>query len=402
MKVLLVNKFHYMKGGSERYYFTLASALKLAGHQVIFFSMKSEKNFECPQSDYFVSNSSTDGSIKSKINMLLHMNYSKEAYFKMKKLCTDEKPDLVVLNLVHKQLTCSIIDAIRDVLPKTKIIWVMHDLICVCPSYLMLNGKSEVCQLCLDGNMKHCVDNKCVKNSKFLSYLSYKEAVYIRKHDYYNKIDLYISPSEFHKKMLEKGKFTNKKIVCLPNPLDTDIVCCSKPSFDGYYLFLGRLSKEKGIMELVYTFSKTNKKLVVLGDGPLKDDLFDYVKKNKLSNVELKGFITGKELINYIEKSKFVIIPSICYENAPYSAMEAMAFGKPLIVSNLGGLPELVVNEQNGFVFNNSDELLSILNRIDKINEKKYLEMCNKSFSIAKQRFDSREYVSKLLKLVEE
>ena len=54
MKVLLVNKFHYKKGGSETYYFTLADAFKKRGHEVIFFAMRDEKNIPCEQEKYFV------------------------------------------------------------------------------------------------------------------------------------------------------------------------------------------------------------------------------------------------------------------------------------------------------------------------------------------------------------
>ena len=138
MKVLLVNKFHYRKGGSETYYLTLADILRARGHEVIFFAMKDEeKNLPCEQEQYFVSNASVRGGIKSKLNMVLRMNYSREAYRKMKMLLEAEKPDLVILNLVHKQITLSILDAIKEHDPKLPVFWTVHDLIMVCPSYSM-------------------------------------------------------------------------------------------------------------------------------------------------------------------------------------------------------------------------------------------------------------------------
>ena len=132
MKVLLVNKFHYRKGGSETYYLTLAEALRDRGHEVIFFAMKdAEKNLPCAQEQYFVSNASVHGGIKSKLNMVLHMNYSKEAYRNMMQLLKAEKPDLVILNLVHKQITLSILDAIKEYDAKLPVFWTVHDLIMV-------------------------------------------------------------------------------------------------------------------------------------------------------------------------------------------------------------------------------------------------------------------------------
>ena len=199
MKILLVNKFHYMKGGSERYYFTLADAFKRNGHEVIFFAMKDEKNIPCKQEKYFVSNSSINGGIKNKISMVLHMVYSKEAYKKMTQLLKDENPDLVILNLVHKQITCSIIDAIKDYNPKIKIFWTMHDLITVCPSYTMLDGNGNICEKCLHGDFNNCKKNKCIHGSTLMSLLSTYEAKQIKKHKWYNKIDLFICPSNFYK-----------------------------------------------------------------------------------------------------------------------------------------------------------------------------------------------------------
>ena len=103
MTILLVNKFHYLKGGSEKYYFTLADSFTRLGHKVVFFSMKDEKNYPCDQEKYFVDNASVNGGLKSKLNMILHIAYSKEAYQKMTLLLEDKNPDLVILNLVHKQ-----------------------------------------------------------------------------------------------------------------------------------------------------------------------------------------------------------------------------------------------------------------------------------------------------------
>ena len=112
-----------MKGGSERYYFTLAELLRSHGHEVSFFAMQDENNIPCPQEKYFVSNASVGGGLKSKLNMILHIAYSKEAYKKMTALLNAETPDLVILNLVHKQITCSVIDAIKDFDKNIPIFW---------------------------------------------------------------------------------------------------------------------------------------------------------------------------------------------------------------------------------------------------------------------------------------
>ena len=147
MKFVLVNKFHYLKGGSERYYFNLSEILKKHGNEVIYFAMKDEKNISHENDDFFVNNVSKNGSFSNKLKFLSQMNYSKEAYTKIKKLIRKEKPDVAILNLVHKQISLSIIDALKE--ENVKIIWVVHDLIMICPSYTMLDGRGNVCEKCL-------------------------------------------------------------------------------------------------------------------------------------------------------------------------------------------------------------------------------------------------------------
>ena len=104
-----------------------------------------------------------------------------------------------------------------------------------------------------------------------------------------------------------------------------------------------------------------------------------------------------------MKNSRCVILPSEWYENGPYSAMEAMAFGKPLIVSNQGGLPELVEDGKNGYVYQSgSDELAECIGKMMKLSVEEYTEMASSSLEKAKVLFDADNYVSELEKLVDE
>ena len=395
MKVLLVNKFHYMKGGSERYYFTLAEVLNAHGHEVVFFAMQDEKNIPCAQEKYFVSNSSVGGGIKSKLNMVLHIAYSKEAYKKMKALLADEKPDLVILNLVHKQITLSIIDAIKKYNPKLPVFWTMHDLIAVCPSYTMLDGNGNICEKCLNGDFSNCVKNSCIKGSKLMSMLSEYEANYIRKKGWYDRVDLYICPSEFYKNKLQQAKFTTSKVICLRNPLPLNTQYSLNDKDEGYALYFGRLSKEKGVKTLIDQAVKAGVNLKVLGIGPIEHELKDYAKDFK--NVEFKGFQQGEALTNYIKSARCVVLPSEWYENGPYSAMEAMALGKPLIVSDNGGLPELVEDGVNGYIYVDKDKLADKVKDMFALSQGEYTAMCSASLERAKNSFNADDYIEQLM-----
>ena len=397
MKILLVNKFFYLKGGAERYLFSLSDALRSLGHQVIFFSMQDEKNLSCEQSKYFVSNVAMHGSFKSKYNMVAHIAYSKEAYKKMTQLLNDEKPDLVILNNIHKQITCSIIDAIKYYKSDLPIYWVCHDLITICPSYTMLDGQGNICEKCIHGDFKNCFKNKCIHGSTLMSYLSYYEAKQIKKHKWYDKVDLFVCPSDFYKKKLEESGYIKSKIVWMRNPLSLDTKYELNDHDDGYILYFGRLSKEKGIKTLIDSMKDINYKLIILGTGPIEEELHEYVKNNNISNVEFKGFQQGEALTNYIRNARCVVLPSEWYENGPYSAMEAMSLGKPLIVSNLGGLPELVEDTKNGYIYKTRDELKDKMRSMINLSKEEYSSMCNESLNKAKEYFDAKKYVSNLI-----
>lgn len=402
MKVLLVNKFHYKKGGSETYYFTLAETLQKKGHEVVFFAMKDEENnLPCEQEKYFVSNAAVKGGIKSKLNMVLHIAYSKEAYKKMKLLLVDEKPDLVILNLVHKQISLSIIDAIREYDSKLPIFWTMHDLITVCPSYTMLDGNRNICEECLQGSFKPCVQKKCIKGSTLMSVLSKYEADYIRKKNWYDQVDLYICPSEFYCEKLTEANFTKSKIVTMRNPLpeSTAFELCDYDK--GYVLYFGRLSYEKGVKTLIDAARKCGCELIILGTGPVEDELKTYAANDQ--DIQFQGFKTGSELTEVIKNCRCVVLPSEWYENGPYSAMEAMALGKPLIVSNQGGLPELVEDGINGYIYEgSSDKLAECIGKMMQLSEEKYKRMAGCSLEKAKEMFDARKYVEQLEMFYEE
>lgn len=396
MKILLVNKFHYMKGGAERYYFSLADILKSQGHEVIFFSMQDDKNIPSQQEKYFVSHKEYNKktSLLQKWKAFRTLIYSKEAYKKMSSLLDDEKTDLVILNNIHRNITTSIINAIKE--RNIKIYWVVHDLITICPSYTMLDGKGNICEKCASGNFKHCYKNKCLKNSYLKSFLAYKEAKYNYKHKIYDKIDMFITPSNFYKEKLVQYGFDKNKVVCLRNPLPLDTKYELNNHSDNYVLYFGRLSKEKGVQTLINSFKELDYKLVILGTGPIEEELKQYVKTNSITNVEFKGFKQGEELENYIKNSRCVVLPSEWYENGPYSAMEAMALGKPLIVSSLGGLPELVEQDVNGYIFNTKEELKESLIKMINLNEDEYKQMCLNSLNKAKEMFNPEEYVTRI------
>ena len=204
MKVLLINKFHYIKGGSETYYFGLGELLKRNGHDVIWFSMQDDKNVPCDQSKYFVEHVDYNQPM-SKSQMVkvgLKMLYSLEAKKRMEELILEEKPDIAHLNIFQTQLTASIVDVLHKY--HIPIVYTMHDLKSLCPCYTMMTH-GHVCEKCLHGSHLNCVKNRCMKDSLLKSILGAMEAEVYRWKRTYNKIDLIITPSAFYREKQLEG-----------------------------------------------------------------------------------------------------------------------------------------------------------------------------------------------------
>lgn len=400
MKVLLVNKYHYVRGGSETYYFGLAELLRKAGHEVVFFAMQDKKNLPCEQSEYFVSNVDFNGelSIREKVNAAVRMIYSLEAKKKISALIEKEAPDIIHINLFHRVLTASIVDAAKKY--HIPVVLTMHDLNCFCPNHTMLDH-GKICEACLHGNYLNCVKRVCFKDSRAKCLMAALESEYNKLSGLYNKIDLYITPSEFYrKKMIESG-LTRNKVLCLRNFLLKNMFETEKSVGGSYYLYFGRLSEEKGVMTLLKAVQNAPKvRLEIAGTGPMEQVLQDYVRNENMDDrVHFNGFLSGKALSDIVAGAKCIVLPSEWYENGPYSIMEAMAAGKPVIVSGEGGLPEIVQDGENGYICEayKPKSLAECLRKIERLDERQYEQMCSNASAKATQMFCAEKYLSNLL-----
>lgn len=405
MKILLVNKYHYVKGGSETYYFGLANLLQAHGHEVIYFAMADEKNRPCEQEKYFVSNVDFNGDISKiqKVKAGFRVLYSFEAKKSISALIEQERPDVVHINLVHRHITLSIVRAIRKY--NIPIVFTAHDLNCVCPNHTMLsNGK--MCELCLHGKYSNCIKNKCVKCSTAKSALAAIEAINYRRMKIYDDIDLFITPSAFYKKKFEESGIIHSEIVHMKNFLPVDTTYSSDNPDKGYLLYLGRISEEKGVPTLVKAVEKLENEipLYILGTGPVEDEVKAYIdEKNLGDRIKMLGFKSGDELKKYVAEAKCIILPSECYENGPYAIMEAMSQGKPVIVSNCGGLPEIVKVGKTGFIFKpfDVDDLKSCIEKVCALSNDEYRQMGINAVNMAKADFSPEKYVEKLIDIYE-
>lgn len=367
MKIILVNKFHYLKGGSETYYFGLAEGLKALGHEVHFFAMEGSENVPCEDSDLFVSAKDYNAptSLSQKVTAATSLIYSKEAREKFQALCERVHPDVVHMNLVHRQITLSILDVPYLKQHRVPVLFTSHDYILVCPNYVMLDGSGAVCDACLGGHFSNCLKRKCVKGSTAKSGMGMLEADYLKLHGSYSKIDCIVAPSQFMRNKLLEGGFPTQQVVYMQNFAKQEILDNAADGTDRtdrddpYLLFFGRLSSEKGVDILVDAFINAlpslpdNLRLVIAGDGPERQSIEDKIAAagpEASGRIELVGFQSGADMRRYTERAALAVASSRWRENMPYSIVEAFALGTPVIGTNIGGIPELVDEGRTGLL----------------------------------------------------
>ena len=366
MKILLVNKFHYRKGGAETYYLTVGSELERMGHEVAYFSMKHPNNLPCKWDKYFVTQREYND-VKNPLSAVrdgIALIYSPEAKRNFQALCEEFRPDVVHLNNVHRQITLSILDAPYLKEHHVPVFYTAHDYVTICPGYLMLDGEGRVCDACLeDGKYRHCIENRCVKGSRAKSALAALEASFNRSHHSNERIDRVIAPSRFMRSKLIEGGWPEGKVLALQNFAD-DAILARASGVTGdvtdrespYLLFFGRLSAEKGVDVLLRAFDAAapslprDMRLIVVGDGPDAAEFRELAASlDSAPRIEFAGYQTGGALQTYVERASLAIASSRWRENMPYSIVEAFAAGTPVVGTRIGGIPELVTDSVTGF-----------------------------------------------------
>lgn len=391
MKILLANKFYYRRGGDCIYMLNLEKLLKAHGHEVAVFAMDYPENLDTPWKKYFPKN-------MSKLMAFTRPFGSHEVKCTFKKLLDDFKPDVVHLNNVHTQLSPVMAELAHQ--RGIKVVWTLHDYKLLCPRYDCLKNGNTICETCFNGDKKACLDNKCMKGSKLASFIGYKEAVTWNRERLEASTDVFICPSQFMADKMVQGGFSKSKMQTLCNFIDVEK--CKFSSTDGtdytddvellpkkedYYCFIGRLSHEKGAKTLIEAANQLPYKLVIIGGGPLMDEL----KSVAHTNIEFVGFKQWDDIKQLVGKARFSVIPSEWYENNPLSVIEAQCLGTPVLGANIGGIPELT-----DYTFS-SGNITDLKTKIEKMwnSEFDYQQIA----SDAQHRYDAETYYDKLINI---
>ena len=364
-------------------------------------------NVESEYSDYFVDSPFGDGAAKlgeAELNLFLKLKlafttiYSWNAKTKIKKVIQDYNIDVVYLLNICNYMTPSVIDGAKSV--GVPVVMRLSDFNFTCSSYhYMREGK--ICTACKK-NTLNAIKYKCVRGSFFQSLARVLAINAHRVLGMYKNVDAFVCPSKLMKRELVEFGIDEGRVNYLPSFVDANDF---KPNYDnkGYALFLGRLSKEKGVNVLIEAWrilGDAAPMLHIVGSGELELAFKGLVTQYGLTNIIFKPFMAEAAVREEISQCSFVVIPSLCHDNAPMVAFESMASGKSIIASKVGGLVDQVVDGKTGLLVPpNNPQLLAEAVLVISKDSAATVAMGRLARERAESVFSSEQHITSLNKI---
>ena len=354
-RVLLVNKFYYPRGGDCVVVLNTEALLRENGVEAQVFAMEYPKNLQAHYQDRFASQVSFGGGMGNQWRALQRTLGRGDVGQRFEAVLNDFKPDVVHLHNIHSYLSPVVGELAHN--HGVRVVWTLHDYKLLCPRYdCLLNGKP--CEKCFNGSKFNVLMHRCMKGSLPASGVAWLEAMKWNRRTLQQNTDTFICPSQFMADKMITGGFNPDKIKVLNNFLDPvklkqyQAIDTSAPRED-YYCFVGRLSAEKGIEDLLEVASHLPYRLKVAGSGTLEPAM--RIKYADKENIQFLGMLDAPDVARLLAGARFSIVPSQWYENNPLSVVESLCAGTPVAGSNMGGIPELI-NTTNGIVFQPFDK----------------------------------------------
>jgi glycosyltransferase involved in cell wall biosynthesis len=351
-KILIVHNYYKIFGGEDTVVENEKKLLLENGHQVVLYS---RNNDEINSMD-----------VLEKIAIPFRCIFSSKTYREVKKLIKDEKIDIVHVHNTFPLISPSVYYAARYC--NVPIVQTVHNFRLLCPGATFTRN-NRICEECVEKGLYCSIKNKCYHDSILQSAMCATTLIFNRIIGTYNIINRYIALTEFNKRKLitlvDKNKISIK-----PNFVNYND-CYIDFKYKGYFLFLGRIDKLKGIEILLEAWKEIKESvLFIVGTGPLIEETEEYIKLNNINNIKLLGFKNKQEVIGIIKNSKALIVPSQWYEGFPMTIVESFSNGIPVIAGDIGNLPTIIDDRINGMLFkyNNAEELREKVNELQNNN----------------------------------
>ena len=382
MKVMMVHVRYRKPGGEDAVFENECLLLRDAGINVI--------------REIFTNEVLNENGLINQIKMGLNSVWSFSTYKMLKSKLKKHRPDVVHFHNIFPLLSPSVYTACRS--ERIPIIQTLHNYRLICPGALLFRD-DKVCEDCLKKGLSQALRYSCYRDSVMATAAVFIMLKTNNLFGSYDKVSKFIALTNFAMEKYVAGGIPRDRIIVKPNFLPNP----PKPNYKvgDYILYVGRLSKEKGVGTLLEALTHIEKpiKLRIAGDGPMLPELKSFSLKKEIE-IEFLGFMDKETLLDQIRNSAFLVVPSEWYEGFPMVLLEAYACGKPVVASRIGSLNELVAEDETGMKFVPGDPIglakviTEMLSNLDRIGE-----MGKNAHAVFKEKYSSESNLNALNKI---
>jgi glycosyltransferase involved in cell wall biosynthesis len=335
MKILVVHNRYIIRSGEDSVFHKEVALLQEFGHEVFTWTVDN-RDIE------------TQG-IRQKVTLAVQTIWSRAAYQEMQQKIRDYQPDIVHVHNVMPLLSPAIFYACQAL--QTPVVQTLHNYRLGCPvSYYSREGK--VCERCREHSLLESIRYRCYQHSRLKTATI---AVMLQWHRWIGtwkqKIDGYIVLSNFQSQKIVELGIPPEKLYIKPNFVQAPAINSQPLEFGSYYLFVGRLTPEKGIPLLLdaYRLAKTQFPLVIVGAGELENLVVEAAEQNSM--IRYVGEQSQAQVLEWMRGAIALLFPSLWYECLPMAILEAYCCSLPVISTDLGTMPDMIQPQVTGFTF---------------------------------------------------
>nr|WP_290668782.1 glycosyltransferase [Ardenticatena sp.] len=336
MCILLIHNRYQQPGGEDAVFEAEKVLLERMGHEVIPFVEGNARLNGMPP-------------LKGVRNAI----WSREAQGKIRRLIRETKPDVAHFHNTFLMISPAAYYACKEA--GVPVVQTLHNYRLICPGALLMRG-GQICEDCMNkivpwpGVVHGCWRDSRAGTAVVAAMLS----VHRLMKTWQEQVDIYIALTKFARQKFIEGGLPAEKVVVKPNFVVPDP---GAGQHEGeYVLFVGRLSREKGVQTLLRTWKRLRGiALKIVGDGPLMEEIQTFVRKEELKDVEILGRRPREDVLQLMQQARVLLFPSEWYEGFPMTVAEAFACGLPVIASRLGAMAEIVEDGRTGLLFRPGD-----------------------------------------------
>lgn len=335
MKILYIYNLYQQSGGENQWVQSEPDLFQARGHEVVIYR---RDNSEI-----------RDFSLWKRASLFWESAWSSESYEAVRALIRRERPDVAHVYNTLALITPSVYYACRE--EGVPVVQTAYNYRLLCPAANFLR-KGRVCEDCVEHSLWRSVGYGCYRDSRLQSAaLAWTLHSHRRRGTWNEMVNIYIVPTEFMRGKLIEGGLPGEKIVVKPNYHEPDPGM--RAASDGFALYVGRLTPEKGVRTLLAAWQALDRPipLRIIGDGPLREELMKIAARDPQRRIELLGAIPHADVIKQIKGSAMLILPSEWYEAFPHVILEAFACGVPILASRIGTLPDVIRDGVSGLLF---------------------------------------------------